>query len=91
MKTYAIAGASSRGLFMYGKSITGTYQDTARLVGVYDVNQVRANYLSRECGGVPVYSDFGDMLTQAKPDCIIVTTMDRYHHEYNHPRIGIWP
>ena len=82
MKTYAIAGASSRGLFMYGKSITGTYQDTAHLVGVYDVNQVRANYLSHECGGVPVYSDFGDMLTQAKPDCIIVTTMDRYHHEY---------
>jgi predicted dehydrogenase len=67
---------------MYGKAITGTYHDTARLVGVYDVNQVRANLLSRECGGVPVFTDFDDMLARANPDCVIVTTMDRFHHEY---------
>ncbi len=82
MKTYAIAGASSRGLFMYGKAITGTYHDTARLVGVYDVNPVRASYLSHACGGVPVYADFDEMLAHANPDCVIVTTMDRFHHEY---------
>ena len=82
MKTYAIVGASSRGLSMYGKAIAGTYRDTARLVGVYDVNSVRANYLSRECGNAPVYAEFDAMLAEADPDCIIVTTMDRYHHEY---------
>ncbi len=82
MKTYAIAGASSRGLYMYGKAIAGPYHETARLLGVYDINPVRAHLLSRECGDVPVFTSFDAMMQQAHPECVIVTTMDRYHHEY---------
>ena len=82
VKTYALAGASSRGLYMYGKSISERYQDTARLVGVYDINSIRANLLSKECGGVPVYDSFDAMIATARPDCVIVTTVDRFHHEY---------
>jgi predicted dehydrogenase len=82
MKRYALAGASSRGLFMYAKSIVERFQDTAQAVGVYDINPVRAEYLSRQCGGIPVYPDFDVMMREARPDCVIVTTVDRYHHAY---------
>jgi predicted dehydrogenase len=82
MTRYALAGASSRALHMYARPIVERYRHTAQLVGVFDVNPVRAEYLSRACGGVPVYAGFAAMLRQARPDCVIVTTVDRYHHEY---------
>ena len=31
---------------------------------------------------MPVYNDFDRMLAEARPDTVIVTTVDRYHHEY---------
>ena len=82
MRKYALAGASSRGLGMYGRPIVEKYQDTAQLVGVFDTNSVRAAHVSRECGGVPAFSDFDEMIRQANPDCVIVTTVDGCHHEY---------
>lgn len=82
MRTYALAGASSRALSMYARPIVERFADSARLVGVYDVNPGRARYLSQQCGGVPVYDDFDAMLKAAHPDCVIVTTVDRYHHQY---------
>ena len=82
MKTYALAGASSRALGMYAQPIADHYQDTSRLVGVFDLNQTRARYISQQCGGFPVYADFDAMLAKARPDCVIVTTVDRFHHEY---------
>lgn len=81
-KKYAIVGASSRGFHMYAKPIATELKDFAELVGIYDVNSVRANYVSKECGNVPVYSDFDEMLQKSKPDIVIVTTVDKYHHEY---------
>jgi predicted dehydrogenase len=82
MKRYALAGASSRGVFMYAKPLVERFQETAQVVGVYDVNPVRAEYLSRQCGGIPIYPDFDAMMREGRPDCVIVTTVDRYHHEY---------
>jgi predicted dehydrogenase len=82
MRTYALAGASSRALSMYAQPIVERFADSARLVGVYDVNPGRARYLSQQCGDVPVYDDFDAMLRTVRPDCVIVTTVDRYHHQY---------
>ena len=82
MKRYALAGASGRALGMYARPISERFTDTATLVGIYDPNSVRAQFISRACGGVPVFADFDAMMRQAKPDCVIVTTVDRYHHEY---------
>lgn len=67
---------------MYAKPITERFRETAELVGLFDINGARASFVSQQVGGVPVYGDFDQMLAQAKPDCVIVTTMDRYHHEY---------
>ena len=82
MKRYALAGASSRALGMYARPIVERFRDTALLAGIYDVNPVRAGYLSRQCGGAPVFADFESLLREARPDCVIVTTVDRFHHEY---------
>jgi predicted dehydrogenase len=82
MKRYAFAGASGRALGMYAKPIHERFSDTAQMVGVYDINPVRSNLLSNVCGGVPVYNDFDEMIRQGRPDAVIVTTVDRFHHEY---------
>ena len=67
---------------MYAKPLATELKDFAEIVGVYDVNPVRANHLSRECGDIPVYDDFDEMLRDRRPDTAIVTTVDRYHHSY---------
>ncbi len=82
MKRYALAGASSRALGMYARPIVERFPHSAQLVGIYDINSVRAQYVSHACGNVPVYASFDEMIGQARPDCVIVTTVDRYHHEY---------
>lgn len=82
MKTYVLAGASKRALEMYALPIQSRFTGSARLTGVFDVNPGRAAYLSRACGGVPAFDDFDAMLRRTRPDCVIVSTMDRYHGAY---------
>jgi len=82
MKTFVLAGTSYRGLAMYAKPISQLFQDSARLVGVFDPNPLRAKVVSNRSGNPPIFGDFDQMLAQTKPDCVIVTTVDRYHHEY---------
>lgn len=68
---------------MYGKPMVSKYADVARPVGVYDTNYKRASVFVEETGGnFPVFSDFDEMLDISKPDIIIVTTQDAFHHEY---------
>jgi len=82
MKTFAFAGASGRALGMYALPIFNNFKTTAQIVGVFDTNQHRARLLSDETNHAPVFADFDAMLSQTRPDCVIVTTVDRYHHEY---------
>jgi predicted dehydrogenase len=82
MKTFAFAGASGRAIGMYARPIAQHFQDTACIVGVFDVNQHRARLLSEHSTHPPVFADFDVMLRETRPDCVIVTTVDRYHHEY---------
>lgn len=83
MKKYVIVGAGVRGLHMFGKRIMlEKFKDHAQLVGVYDVNKIRASKFAKECGDIPVFEDFDQMLREVKPDAVIVTTIDRHHHEY---------
>jgi predicted dehydrogenase len=82
MRRYALAGASSRSLGMYALPIVERFRENAAIAGIFDVNTARAAYISRQCGDVPVFGDFDAMLERTRPDCVIVTTVDRYHHEY---------
>jgi predicted dehydrogenase len=82
MKTFVIAGASGRGMEMFGKPIAQHFANSAKLVGVYDINPARARYVAQQCGDVPAFTDFDAMLAQTRPSTVIVTTVDRFHHEY---------
>lgn len=82
VKSYAIVGTGARALEMYALPIAERFQESARLVGVCDPNRARAAYFSAASGDAPTFADFDDMLRRTAPDCVIVTTVDRFHHEY---------
>ena len=81
MKKYALVGASSRCLEMYAKPLVKEYGDVAQVVGVFDVNRGRSEYYNRHLG-IPIFDDFDTMVKDAKPDYVIVTTVDGFHHQY---------
>lgn len=82
MKRYAFAGASKRALEMFAQPMRERYSATSQIVGIFDANPGRAAYLSEACGGVPVFDTSAAMLQATRPDTVIVTTMDRYHHTF---------
>lgn len=88
IKRYAIVGTGVRSAFWYG-AIIKDFPETSRLVGICDTNQTRmrvANDGIASKGGerVPAYTadDFDKMIHETKPDTVIVTTIDRFHHKY---------
>ena len=75
---------------MYYEAIATTYKDTAEITAFCDVSRTRMNYanklLTEQFGAPPAhlydYTDFDTMLDEQKPDCVIVTSVDRTHHDY---------
>jgi predicted dehydrogenase len=68
---------------MFAIPLVEQFADVAKIVGVYDSNYKRAQLLQHKCGdSFPAFTSFEDMVTQAKPDIVIVTTIDSYHHVY---------
>jgi predicted dehydrogenase len=87
-KRYALVGTGSRA-GMYVEAITTTFRDSAQLVALCDLSQVRMDWYNREIEAatgqrLPTYlaSDFDRMIAETKPDAVIVTTMDSTHHIY---------
>ena len=82
-RRYAIVGTGDRAQGMWGRSLTEKYADVLEFVGLYDVNPKRAA-AARELIGVtcPIYSSFEEMCEKAKPELLMVTTVDTFHHEY---------
>lgn len=88
-KRYAQVGTGGRARFFY-EAVAGTYKDTSEMVGFCDMSQTRMNYankiLKEKHGHPPVptynYLDFDTMLDETQPDYVIVTTVDRSHHDY---------
>ncbi len=67
---------------MYANPMYEEYKDKAIMCGVYDMNPIRAKFVSDRCGGIPIYEDFETMLNDTKPDSVLVTTNDSEHHDY---------
>jgi predicted dehydrogenase len=86
-KRYAQVGLGSRGE-MYWEAIADRFADTSELVGVADVNAGRAERvraaLAKRGIDVPVYAAdaFDRMLSERKPDVVIVTSKDSTHDHY---------
>ena len=74
---------------MFRRAVTETYASGNELVGLCDSNEKRlalsANSIPNRMGnGVATYpaAEFGRMLSEQRPDQVIVTTPDYLHHEY---------
>lgn len=88
MERIAIVGVGSRSR-MYQDAVQKNYKDYCRLVGLCDINVGRlklAQQRSLKNGGksVPIFNakEFDAMIAQTKPDRVIVTTVDGFHHQY---------
>jgi predicted dehydrogenase len=75
---------------MYTRALLTDHRDTGELVALCDVNQTRMDYHNKRfadefgAGPVPTYGpgDFLRMLDEQRVDAVIVTSVDRTHHEY---------
>ncbi|MBN4061272.1 Gfo/Idh/MocA family oxidoreductase [bacterium AH-315-I18] len=88
-KRFAIVGTGGR-IVMFVDPICQDYTQDSKLVGLCDINQGRLDYYQQhlvdafDYEKVPTYlaTDFERMITETKPDVVIVCTIDGYHHEY---------
>jgi predicted dehydrogenase len=86
---YAIVGTGSRAT-MYVDAICGEYARYCDLVALCDTSAVRMEYHNRRLRSLyhraeaPTWSadDFAGMLERCRPDVVIVTTVDAFHHRY---------
>ena len=87
-KRYAQVGTGGRARFFY-EAVASTYSETSEIVAFCDVNQTRMNYANSRlealgAKAVPTYKhyEFDKMIEEIKPDCVIVTSVDRTHDWY---------
>jgi predicted dehydrogenase len=82
-RRYAIVGTGDRGTSMWGRALVDKYSDVIEFVGLCDINPKRVA-VAKELIGVacPTFTNFDQMLNQAKPDLLMVTTVDGFHSEY---------
>ena len=88
-KRYAIVGVGARSM-MFSEALLTTYKESCDLVALCDSNSARMAYQSNrfqtEFGANPIpsylASDFDEMIQREKPNIVIVTSIDRTHHEY---------
>ncbi len=82
-KRLAMIGTGHRGQGMWGTPVVQRYGDRIEFVGLCDPNIGRANTVKGMMGvDCPVFTDFDEMMRQTKPELLIVTTVDGFHHEY---------
>jgi predicted dehydrogenase len=79
----AMVGTGSRGIGMWGEDVNKQYKDHIEFVGLCDTNPGRLEYAKNSIGAsCPLYTDFEKMMKEAKPDTLIVTTVDATHHDF---------
>ena len=76
-------GTGIRGTSFWGKRLIDKYSDILEFVGLCDVNPGRLEFAKKYIGvNCNTYTDFESMISENKPDLVIVTTTDSTHHEY---------
>lgn len=85
---YAQVGLGGRHI-MFREAVTEVFPNTCEMCALCDSNEGRLNLAAgtaekRTGKKIPAYraEDFEKMIKETKPDCVIVTTIDRTHDEY---------
>jgi predicted dehydrogenase len=82
-KRIALVGTGHRGSSLWGKSIKENYSEQVEFVGLCDINPGRLATAKRHIGlSCPSFTSFEEMMTKAKPELVIVTTVDATHDEF---------
>jgi predicted dehydrogenase len=82
-RRYAIVGTGVRAIGMWGRPMVGSFADMLEFVGLCDINSKRVDLARREIGVTcPTFTDFDRMCDTAKPDLLMVTTVDAFHADY---------
>ena len=82
-----MVGTGVRGLGMWGRDLLKDQGDKVEMVGLCDINPLRLDVAKRFLKSaasvdVPTFTDFDKMVKETKPDMVIVTTVDAFHHQY---------
>lgn len=86
---YAVVGTGGR-VVMFIDPIVTRFKANSELVGLCDTNPGRVEFHNQRLvndlkyHAVPGYAakDFDRMIKETRPDVVIVTTVDAYHHQY---------
>src|SRR4029450_3962002 len=82
-RRYAIVGTGDRASGMWGRDLVRRYPDLLEFVGLCDLNPKRAlaarTFIGVSC---PTFTSFDEMIDKTRPDLLMVTTVDGFHHEY---------
>ncbi|MFC5649594.1 Gfo/Idh/MocA family protein [Paenibacillus solisilvae] len=88
-KTYVQVGVGGRAEFFYA-AVAKRFRETSELLAFCDINQTRMEYANKlltekyDYPAVRTYKsdEFDKMIATEKPDAVIVTSVDRTHHQY---------
>ena len=73
----AMVGTGVRGSGLWGRELLKNFGEMVEFVGLCDHNPGRLNYVKQTMGvSCPAFTNFDQMLSQTKPDYVIVTTVD---------------
>lgn len=85
-----LVGTGIRGTGFWGKRLVDEYSEILEFVGLCDINPGRLEYARKHIGVTcPLFTDFDKMVTETKPDLVIVTTRDSNHHEFIIKGLGL--
>ncbi len=89
-KRYVQVGVGGRAAFFY-TAVAKTFNETSEITAFCDINRTRLEYAKSRMqdefgykGDIKLYGvdEFDKMIKEQKPDCVIVTSIDRTHHKY---------
>ncbi len=79
----ALVGTGHRGSGFWGRELKKSFGEITEFVGLCDINPGRMAYVKNvlrvDC---PTFTNYEQMLQTAKPDYVIVTTVDSTHDEF---------
>ncbi|MCX5496489.1 Gfo/Idh/MocA family oxidoreductase [Kaistia dalseonensis] len=79
---YALVGTGNRGTTMWGRDLLAGWGDVVELVGICDLNPMRAERARTMMGSnAPLYVDLDLLLAETRPALVIVCTRDSNHDE----------
>ena len=83
MLNLVVVGASYRCYDMFVRKFYDGYTDKVKLLGICDTNYKRTKFFQDKLDkNIKHYDDFDKMITELAPDAVLVTTIDKVHHEY---------